>query len=70
MGVTRRQGLLAMVATLGGIVVNGFLPGRLRSLTGSIRDVRSSTGRGGAPRTRGSRGYRVEPDPHSVKRHA
>jgi len=70
MGVTRRQGLLAMAATLGGIVLNGFLLGRLRSAVGAIREAGSTTDRGAGQRARGGRGYRVQPDPHSVKRHA
>jgi hypothetical protein len=70
MGVTRRQGLLAMAATLGGIVLNGFLLGRLRSLVGSIREAGSTTDRSAGQRAGESRGYRVQPDPHSVKRHA
>ena len=69
MGLTRRQGLLAMAATLGGIVLNGFLLGRLRSAVESIREARNTTDRSAGQRTRGNRGYRIQPDPHSVKRH-
>jgi hypothetical protein len=69
MGLTRRQGLLAIVATLGGIVLNGLLLGRLRSVTRLIPNA-SVTDRDAGHRRRGSRGYRIEPDPHSVKRHA
>jgi hypothetical protein len=69
MSVTRRQGLLAMVATLAGIVLNGFGLGRLRAIARSLREPQAETDRGTGHVTRGQRDYGLGPAPHSVKRH-
>lgn len=65
MEVTRREGLLALVAGVGGVLVKAFGFGRLSSMATSTPERQGDLERG----TRRTPSLQVEPDPHSVKRH-
>jgi hypothetical protein len=69
MKVTRRRGLLALGVALVGILLNGFFFERLRSVTTLLRAPRLVRNGRDAARTHRMPSRRVEPAPHSVKRH-
>ena len=66
MNVTRRQGLLAIVAALGGMVLEASFVARPRTRPAPRVDAEHGWHRP-APR---KLSRTVEPAPHSVKRHA
>lgn len=65
MNVTRRQGVLTIVTVLGGLLLRAFSHRHLPWKPGADQEGRISA----APRPGGPVPRRVEPDPHSVKRH-
>jgi len=66
MEVSRRRGLLALLVGVGGLLLKVSPLGRFRSFPASVARLRD--GRDAKAIRVPSR--RVEPDPHSVRRHA